>query len=122
MANHPPKGYKRITISLPDDVATAVENLATIQGVPQSKVVVSILTEFAPTMHGLAKIHKQLQEGEKAAAKQTVQHMLGDAMAELLGEQMELAPPKKGRKSPKFPLPPAKVQAYADTNGIPPKV
>jgi len=113
---------KRVTISLPDDVAAAVEALATVQGVPQTKIIVSVLTEFAPTMHGLAKIHKQLQEGEKAAAKQTIQHMLGDAMAELLNEQLELAPATKSRKSSKFPLPPAKVQAHADTNGIPPKV
>lgn len=89
---------KRVTISLPDDVAEAIETLAKVQGVPQTKIIIQVLSEFAPTMHGLAKIHKQLQEGEKAAAKQTIQHMLGDAMAELLTEQMELAPAKKAKK------------------------
>jgi len=89
---------KRVTISLPDDVAEAIEALAAAQGIPQTKVIVSVLSEFAPTMYGLAKIHKQLQEGEKAAAKQTIQHMLGDSMAELLTEQMQLAPAKKAGK------------------------
>lgn len=113
---------KRVTISLPDDVAEAIELLAKVQDITQTRVIISVLTEFAPTMKGLAKIHQQLKDGEKAAAKQTVQHMLGDAMAELLTDQMELAPATKSLKSSKFPLPPAKVQAHADTNGIPPKV
>lgn len=89
---------KRISISLPDDVAEAVEALAQVQGIPQSRVVVAILAEFSPMMHSLAKFHRQIKEGEKAAAKQTIQHMLGDAMADLMSEQLELAPAKKGEK------------------------
>lgn len=89
---------KRVTISLPDNVAEAVLALAQVQGVPQSKVIVEVLKEFAPAMLAIAKVHKQMKAGEKEAAKQTVQHLLGDSMAELLREQMELAPTKKAVK------------------------
>lgn len=98
MANHPPTGYKRLTISLPDEVAEAVEALSKAQGIPQSKVITGTLLEFAPTMRSLAVFMEQMKAGQKSAAKQTIQHMLGDQMAELMREQMELVPTKKAGK------------------------
>ena len=89
---------KRLTISLPDEVAEAVEALSKAQGIPQSKVITGTLLEFAPTMRSLATFMEQMKAGQKSAAKQTIQHMLGDQMAELMREQMELAPAKKGSK------------------------
>ncbi len=89
---------KRVTISLPDDVAEAVSALADVRGSPQSKIIVEVLKEFAPTMLALAKIQKQMEAGEKQAAKQTIQHLFGDGMASLLGEQMELTTTKKAVK------------------------
>ena len=88
---------KRVTISLPDDVAEAVLALAEVRGVPQTKIIISVLKDFAPTLLGVAKIQKQMESGEKEAAKQTARHMFGDSMADLLREQMELAPAKKTR-------------------------
>lgn len=88
---------KRVTISLPDDVAEAVLALAEVRGVPQSKIIVSVLKEFAPTLLGVARIQKQMESGEKEAAKQTARHLLGDSLADLLREQMDLAPAKKTR-------------------------
>lgn len=91
---------KRLTISLPDDVAEAVGALAKAQGVPQSKAIVTTLQEFAPTMLSLAKFMEQVKSGQKTAAKETIRHMMGDAMAELMREQMELVPAKKtGKKT-----------------------
>jgi len=89
---------KRVTISMPDDVAEAVLSLSQVQGVPQSKVIVEVLKEFAPAMLAISKIHKQMKAGEKEAAKQTIQHLMGDAMADLMREQMDLAPAKKAGK------------------------
>lgn len=77
-------GYRRITISLPPEVDAAILALATVQGMPQAKIVQDVLIEFAPTMVHLAKLHQQIKEGKKIDAKQTVQHMLGDAMASLM--------------------------------------
>lgn len=87
---------KRITISMPDDVAAAVEALAQAQGVPQSKAVISVLVDFAPAMLALAKFMDQMKAGQKQAAKQTIQHLMGDAMAEVIGQQLDMYPPKKG--------------------------
>jgi multisubunit Na+/H+ antiporter MnhC subunit len=77
-------GYRRITISLPPEVDAAIVALANAQGIPQAKIVQDVLIEFAPTLVHLAKLHQQIKEGKKVDAKQTVQHMLGDAMASLL--------------------------------------
>lgn len=89
---------KRLTISLPDDVAEAVDALAKAQGIPQSKAIISTLQEFAPSMLSLAKFMEQMKSGQKAAAKQTIQHMMGDSMAELMREQIDLYPAKKAGK------------------------
>ena len=89
---------KRLTISLPDGVAEAVESLSKAQGVPQSKAIISILEEFAPAMLAIAKVSEQLKAGQKSAAKQTIQHLMGDSMAELMREQMDLVPAKKALK------------------------
>lgn len=113
-------GYRRITISLPPEVDAAILALAKVQGMPQAKIVQDVLIEFAPTMVHLAKLHQQIQEGKKIDAKETVRHMLGDAMASLL--EPEINAKMHAEPARKFPLPPAKVQAYADTNGVPPKV
>jgi len=113
-------GYRRITISLPPEVDAAILALAKVQGMPQAKVVQDVLVEFAPTMVHLAKLHQQIQEGKKVDAKQTIHHMLGDAMASLMEPQINSK--IDASQGHKFPLPPAKIQAYADTNGIPPKV
>ena len=112
-------GYRRITISLPPEVDAALVALAKVQGLPQAKIVTDVLIEFAPTMVHLAKLHQQIKDGKKIDAKQTVQHMLGDAMASLL--EPEINSKIDASSARKFPLPPAKVQAYADTNGVPPK-
>jgi metal-responsive CopG/Arc/MetJ family transcriptional regulator len=89
---------KRITISMPDEVASAVEALAQAQGVPQSKAVISVLVEFAPAMLSLAKFMDQMKAGQKSAAKETIRHLMGDSMAELMREQMDLVPAKKAGK------------------------
>lgn len=89
---------KRITISMPDEVAAAVEALAQAQGVPQSKAVISVLVEFAPAMLSLAKFMDQMKAGQKSAAKETIRHLMGDSMAELMREQMDLVPAKKAGK------------------------
>lgn len=89
---------KRITISMPDEVVAAVEALAQAQGVPQSKAVISVLVEFAPAMLSLAKFMDQMKAGQKSAAKETIRHLMGDSMAELMREQMDLVPAKKAGK------------------------
>lgn len=86
---------RRITISLPPEVDTALAALATAEDRPQAKVVTDILTEFAPQMLSMAKLHAQVKAGQTADAKRTMQHMLGDQMASLLAEQAEMFKGKK---------------------------
>ena len=86
---------RRITISLPPEVDTALAALATAEDRPQAKVVTDILIEFAPQMLSMAKLHTQVKAGQTADAKRTIQHMLGDQMASLLAEQSEMFRAKK---------------------------
>jgi multisubunit Na+/H+ antiporter MnhC subunit len=76
--------HRRITISLPPEVDAAILALAEAEGKPQAKIVTDVLIEFAPTMVHLSKFHQQIKDGKKIDAKQTVQHMLGDAIASLM--------------------------------------
>lgn len=80
--------HRRITISLPPEVDAAILALAEAEGKPQAKIVTDILIGFAPTMIQIAKFHQQIKEGKKIDAKQTVQHMFGDAMASLLAPEI----------------------------------
>ena len=87
--------FRRITISLSPEVDTALAAMAEAENRPQSKIVTEILTEFAPQMVAMAKLHAQIKAGQKVDAKRTIQHMLGDQMAELLTEQGEFFKGKK---------------------------
>ena len=94
-----PSTRPRMALTLPDDVHAAVHELADALGKPASKVVTELLQEMVPQLQGLAKIHRASKAGNAAAAKRALQHMVGDAMAEVLtSEQPELFA-KPGKKS-----------------------
>lgn len=84
---------RRITIALPPAVDKTVREFAELQGIPQSKVVTSILVESEPTMRNMIKLHRQIKAGQVEDAKRTLQHTFGDALAELLNDQLP-----KGKK------------------------
>ncbi len=84
-----PTKYRRITISLPPEVDAAIQVLAKAEGKPQAKIVTDVLIEYAPMMIHLANLHQQIKEGKKIDAKQTIQHMFGDAMANLLAPEID---------------------------------
>lgn len=86
---------RRITISLPPEVDAALLAMAQAEGRPQAKVVTEILTEFAPNMLSMAKLHEQIKAGKKQDAKRTIQHMMGDQLAELIAEQTDFFKGKK---------------------------
>jgi predicted transcriptional regulator len=85
-------------ITLTDELASALAELADAQEKPVSVVTVELLREIQPQIEGLAKLIRHAKEGNKAAAKRTLQHMIGDGMAEILSQQMELPTRKAKRK------------------------
>lgn len=90
-----PTQRPRLYITLDDDLAAALAELADAQDKPVSVVTVELLREIAPQIEGLAKLIRHAKEGNRAAAKRTLAHMIGDGMAEIIGQQLELAPQKK---------------------------
>lgn len=88
----------RLTVSLPDEVMEAIKAMAAAEERPYSKVIVSILTEFAPSMLGIAKFQEQIKSGKTAQAKKTMQHLYGDQFASVLTAQLDLLPTKGKKK------------------------
>jgi hypothetical protein len=72
-----------MALTLPEDVNAAVHDLADALGKPASKVVTELLQEMVPQLQGLAKIARAGRAGNRAAAKRALQHMMGDALAEV---------------------------------------
>lgn len=96
-----PSKRPRMALTLPDEVHAAVHELADAMGKPASQVVTSLLQEMVPQLQGLAKIHRASKAGNAQAAKRALQHMVGDAMAEVLThEQPELFGKPVAKKKP----------------------
>ena len=101
------------------------------------KIVARELHSYAMGLSDITNdLMRTLQKSPKAGGKGTRDAALVAALGEADSlAKMTLTPPssntggkvpkpplKAGKsRSPKFPLPPAMVQAYADTNGVPPK-
>lgn len=94
-----PTRKPRMALTLSESVNAAVHDLADAMGKPASKVVTELLEEMVPQLESLAKIARAAKSGNKAAAKKALQHMVGDAMADVLTtHQPELFGKVKGGK------------------------
>jgi hypothetical protein len=94
-----PSTKKRIGLSVPDELYAALGELSEVAGKPITTICTELLVELIPQIQGLAKVGRAAKSGNKAAAKRALQHMMGDAMAEMMtAQQPELFAPKKARK------------------------
>lgn len=86
-----------MALTLTPEVEAALFDLADAVGKPAATVAVELLREMAPQLHDLAKISRLAKEGKASAAKRALRHMVGDAMAEVLHDQLPLpgTAPKK---------------------------
>lgn len=78
-----PSRLPRMSLTLPQEVSDAVNDLADAMGKPSTKVVTELLQDMVPQLQGLAKIARAGKLGNKAAAKRALTEMVGDAMAEV---------------------------------------
>ena len=93
-----PSKHPRLALTVPAALKEALDDLAEAQGVPTAKVVVGLLSEMEPQIRDLAKYTRLVRAGEIKSAKRVLVHMFGDAMAEVIQEQLPLsADKKKGR-------------------------
>jgi len=84
-----------MALTLPPSTEAAINELAEALEKPAASVVVDLLGEMAPQLLDLAKIARHTKAGKKSAAKRALQHMMGDAMAEIMTAQQL---PLKGTK------------------------
>jgi len=78
---------RRIQVCLPDSLAAALADLADAEKKPISKVMVALLSEMEPQIIDLAKYTRCVKMGKMDEAKQALQHLFGNSMAELLTEE-----------------------------------
>lgn len=91
------KRQRRMAMTLPAETEAALWDLADALGKPAATVAAEILTEMAPQLHDLAKVSRFAQAGKGAAAKRALTHLMGNAMAQVMAEQLPL-PGTKVRK------------------------
>lgn len=85
-----PTQRRRVALSLAPEALTACEELAEATGQPVATLIAGLLLEMAPQLRDMAKVARALKSGKKQAAKVALSHMMGNAMAELISEQMPL--------------------------------
>lgn len=90
-----PTRKPRMSITLPDDVARALYDLADATEKPAATVVADLLQEMRPQLEGLAKVARAAKSGNKVAAKNALRHLFGDSLAEVLRDQADMF---QGRK------------------------
>ena len=89
---------RRVALSVPEDLRAVLQGFADASGKPLASVIVDLLREMEPQLVALTKIQQQVKAGKVSAAKQTLRHLMGDAMAAAIaGGRPELFRGKKGR-------------------------
>lgn len=77
-----PSQKPRVALTLPDDLNAIFERVATLQGVPKTKVILELLTAYQPileeTLIALEKIEND-KENAKQIAKEFGHNLLLDA-------------------------------------------
>lgn len=85
-----PSKKPRVALILEDELLFAIAELADAQEKPITTTIVELLKEIQPQIEGLAKLIRHAKEGNKAAAKRALTHMVGDSLADVLSRQLEL--------------------------------
>lgn len=75
---------RRITISLPEDLDTALSALSKAQKKPIAKLITETLAEFSPTFHHMAELIIQVNSGHLEEAKKAAKGYIADAMVTVL--------------------------------------
>lgn len=86
-----------MALTLSPEAEAALADLADATGKPAATIAAELLKEVAPQLHDVAKIARLSQQGKAASAKRALVRMVGEGMAQILDDQLPLAPPK-GRK------------------------
>ena len=88
----------RVMLTVPWPLMESLAALADALDKPVATTIIDLLKEMQPQVDGLSKLVRHARDGNKAAAKRTLQHMIGDSMAEIIGQQLQLPAVKKGKR------------------------
>lgn len=90
-----------MALTLPPALEAALDDLSDATGRAGATLAVELLSEMTTQMHDIAKIARQAKAGQHLAAKRTLQHMLGNALAEAMVQQQPDLFTKTRNKGPK---------------------
>jgi len=76
----------RTALTLPDDLREDLSAWAASMDKPMASAIVDLLREMQPQLQALTKMQLQLKSGKISAAKQTLRHMMGDQLAEVIAD------------------------------------
>lgn len=93
-----PSTRPRMALTLSPELHATIHDLADAMGKPAATVVTGLLEEMAPQLEGIAKVARAAKAGNKVAAKRAIQHMLGDAFADVMAATQPDLFGKKGGK------------------------
>ena len=82
-----PSQKPRIALTLPPELAKAVNEMAEALEKPAATLLVEMLVELIPQLEGITKMARAAKTGNKAAVKRALVHMVGDNMAAMLSAQ-----------------------------------
>jgi hypothetical protein len=88
----------RVALTVPDDLMGILRDLGEVTEKPVATLIVELLGEMREQLVGITKFAKAAKAGNKAAAKRALVHAVGDSMASLMAEQMELPAVKKPKR------------------------
>lgn len=93
-----PTQKPRTNITLEPHVRDSIQALADALGKPLATVISDLLEEMVPQFDGLAKIARLTKQGNQAAAKRALRHLMGDGMADMLHQHQRELDLAKGKK------------------------
>jgi hypothetical protein len=85
-----PSSKPRLILTVPDPLMADLRALAAASEKPVATVTLDLLRELQPQIQDLAKLIGHAKAGRTQAAKKALRHMMGNAMAQILAEQLPL--------------------------------
>ncbi len=82
-----PSQKPRVALTLTPELYAAIKDLGDALGKPVATVLVDFLVELIPELHGIAKMARMAQSGNKAATRRALAHMVGDQYAQVMTMQ-----------------------------------
>lgn len=88
---------RRLMLAVPPDLDKTIDRLAEVTGKPRATLVIDLLSEMRTSLDDLARVLVNVRQGRTTAARRALQHMMGNAFADVMASQQPDMFKGKGR-------------------------